>query len=350
MKLQKLIISVCLTVTLSSCNSVLVYHMDLLRPGAFVASSDKSSILFVDHSVVQPSQFGHTFPDFLKSAKDTAYRTEKLSEYVLNALSDYLGQEGAYQQIKVCKREDYDFNKKEEYFLRSGALTLSQVKYLGDSCHADLLVSMDRLVVQSNTKTQPFEYAYRGTRDVTVNTVWRIYDVAADSLITQFQHNDSLYWEMFSSGPRSSMEVLPPFEETLPEIGDYVGEHVYKFFGPYWETQERSYFCTGSYRMKQAVDCVRQEDWEGAASLWRKEFEKGFGKSVYRAAMNMMLYYEFSGNPKEALLWADKAEKVMAKFSDEAVLQDKWILLNYIKSLEVDAYSQEKLKTYFNQE
>jgi len=348
-KLRNLLVYIGLTVVFSSCNSILVYHMDVLCPGIFVTPSSKSSMLLVDNAAIQPSQYGHTFLEAPGYKEDSDFHTDQLPDYVLQSVSDNLRKEGAYQQISLCKKKEYDFHKnKVGDFLLSRTLTPLQVKSLSDSSHADILVSLDRLVVYSKMNVQPDDYSYRVTRDVIVNTVWRAYDVRGDSLLTQFQHNDSLYWENFSGDLISSIKKLPSFEETLPEIGNYVGEHVHQFFGPYWKSLERFYYSFGSFRMKYAVDCVRQGDWEGAATLWQDEFKKGFGRSVYRAALNMMLYHEYSGDPEEALVWADQAEKAMNDFLFGATIYDKWLFVNYKEALRVRAFDLKKLKIYFN--
>ena len=348
-RLLKLLIPVLMVVILSSCNSVLVYHMDVLRPGAFVASSDKNSILLADNSGIQPPQFGHVILESNRYKQDTSFQTKPLSGILLKSVSDYLWNEHCYKQISLCERKDNPFRKDgEEDFLHSGKLTAPQIKTLGKSGRVDLLVSLDRLVIFSKTNVRPYDVLFRATRDVAVNSVWRVFDVSTDSLLAQFQYNDSLYWEAFSNGPKSAMKALPPMEETLPEIGDVVGGHVYKFFGPYWESVARSYFSSGSFRMNYAADCVHQNDWEGAAALWKEEFVKGSGRSVYRAAINMMLYSEFSGDPNEALAWGKKAEEAMGKLKSGATVSDRLLYWAYLDSLRTRALEFEKLKVYFN--
>ncbi|MDD4922538.1 MAG: DUF6340 family protein [Bacteroidales bacterium] len=349
-KLVKLLVSVFVTVIFSSCNSFMVYHMDVLRPGVFVTSSDKKSVLLVDNTGIQPPDFGHAVFEYSRYIQNASFDTEKTSGYLLESVSENLLKENVYQQISISKRQDHDFKKNiDGAYLRSNSLTPALIKKLGDSGDFDLLISLDRLVLHSKTDVRPYEYMHRATRDIFVNSVWRVYDLGADTLLAQFQYNDSLFWENFAPGAKSAAKLLPPMENTLQEIGEYVGEHVSPCFGPFWQSVDRQYFCTGSYRMTYAADLVRQNDWECAAVLWQEEFDKGFGRSVYRAAMNMMLYFDFSGNPKESLVWGKKAESVMEKFFSRPTPEDQLFYLNYSRLLQKRLVEVDQLKRYFKE-
>lgn len=341
--MQKLLYSVLLVFMLTSCSSVLITRIDVLRPGYFVAASDKDAVLLVDNSGAQPTSYGHTLSENCNIRIDSTFSTKPLSGLLLESVSRTLLNENFYKNISVSQKND---TLSDPFFIPSKR-TLQQMNVMGGVQKYDLVISLDRILVKTVTDLQYYD-SFRATRDVLVNTVWRVFDVAADSLITQFQYNDSLFWEQYSITPEYALKIMPKLNETLPEIGDVVGEHVSKFLGPYWETVDRYFFCTGSYRMKIAADRWRQKDMDGAASLWREEFEKGFGRSVYRSAMNMMLYSEFTGNPMEALSWSKKAEDAVARCPFGITSYDRFLFQGWVVALHVRAADLEKLKIYFN--
>jgi len=345
--MRKIIFTILVAFALTSCSSVLVYHMDVLHPANFNTTSDKSAILLLDNSGIQPSTVGHTLYGNSVYKQDTAFETELASGFLLDAVAGNLSKEGYYDKIEVCKRNENQFRKEVDFLIPS-KLSSDQVKVLGDSLNVDLLVSLDRIVIQSRTNVEPYNLFFRSTRDVSVNTVWRVFDLKSDSLLTEFQYNDSLYWEKGAENPLWALAALPNLQDVQPEIGEVVGEHVYRLFSPWWESINRYYYTSGGFRMKYAVDCIRQKDWEGAATLWREEFEKGFGKSVYRSAMNMMLYCELSGNPKEALVWANKAVQKMNTFQFGVPSTDQYIWAYWVASLKQRVVDVEKLERYFN--
>ena len=343
--MRKLLFPAILAFALSSCNSVLVCHMDVLSPGYFVTSPDKDSVLLVDNSGIQPSGLGHSVLELYRYKKDTSFNTEPLSGSLLKSVSENLLRQGSYNDVRICSRLQNGFARFKDFKLAT-LLTNPQVRALNDSVKAKLLISLDRLVVMSLTNVYPYEGAFRSTRDVKVNTVWSVIDLSPDSLVSHFQCNDSLYWEKFADNPSFAVAELPALEKCLPEIGDYVGGQVSRYLGVHWDTVDRYYFSSGSYRMKYAVDCLRNNDWEKAGALWKEEYERGFGRSVYRAAMNMMLYAEYTGNPMDALAWSVKAEDAIKRFALGPTEIDSYILEESKAVLQTRAADYEKLKMY----
>jgi len=333
-----------------SCNSVLTFRMDVLRSGVVIVPSGNSSILFVDNSGLQPQWFGHTLNLNSKYAKDTVFNTDSLSDLVLKSVSKAVLSKGFFSAVKICDRDENEFHKNmDDKFLDANILTPIQVLDLADSAHVDLLISLDRMIIQSKSNDQTFDLIFKATRDVSLNTVWRIFDVKVDTLLAQLQYNDSLFWEKYSTKSLDAVKKeLPRMEETLPEIADVLGERISPILSPHWESVSRPYFSSGSYRMLYAVDCVRQNDWEGAAVLWKEEFNKGFGKSVYHAAMNMILYAEYLQDPNKALVWCEKADLAMRDHSSSVTAYDRWLLESWKKILRVRSAEFEMLKFLLN--
>jgi len=311
-----------------SCKTMMDYKMDVLRPGYIKSQADINAVLLIDNAGKQPSGTGHKCYDFGKFVKDTVLVTDSLSPRILSFLSANLSDEGFYETVMVAPDNWLRPAKTDSLdFLRPDGLNNLQKNVLKDSMSTGYWISLDRLIVKTKTVKVRFDadisYAIR---DVVVNSVWRVTDARKDTLCLLFQHNDSLYWKRWATRNEDPLKYLPDFKETLPEIADYIASRVYRIFGPFWETINRFYYCSGSYRMTLAVDCINNDDWVAASNLWQDEYEKGFGKSVYRAAMNMMLYYEYLDKPEEALKWNNRAQVAMDKSFPRYSVQDKQIL------------------------
>jgi len=333
----------------SSCSTMQVFRMDVLKPGFVVVPSQKNNIVIVDNSGVQPRDAGHEVKIGFKTVADTTYNLEPLSGILINSLSAYLLKEGFYERISTIFRSDLLPGKYgEDDYLRSGRLSHAQIMDISRDTSVHMLFSMDRLLTKTSTNTYYNGDTYTATRDVWVNSVWRIYDLDSDTLIAQFQYNDSLYWQKYSQNPYLVTKSLPEMEVVLPEIGDVVAEHLNKFLGPHWVTEKREYFCTGSFRMKMAADLVRKNLIDDAAKLWETEFLKGIFRSKYRAAINLMFYEEVKGNPKEALLWEDKAEEALLNCPMGGADYDIALLAQWKKVLEDRIKEVQKLKIYFD--
>lgn len=307
---------ICLTVMLStSCKSMIDFNMEILHPGYLKTEPGIKDVLIVDNAGKQPSLSGHKYYEYGIFKKDTAQVSDSLSTYILDFVSSYLTDEGHFNNVNVAPSSWLRPVKTDSLdFLRPDALNNFQKKVLKDSIDTGYLISLDRLIVKTKMNKVRFDVNLQyATRDVIVNSVWRVFDAKQDTLCLLFQHNDSLYWKKWASGDGDPMELIPDFKSTLPEIADYVSAKVYRIFGPYWEKMQRSFYCRGSFRMILAVDCIRDENFDEAIALWKDEYEKGFGKSVYRAAMNIMTYYQYLDKPEESLLWAKNARTAIDK-------------------------------------
>jgi hypothetical protein len=260
-----------------------------------------------------------------------------------------LHKEGFYQQIHSIFREDMrPYKTGEDDFQRSARLSNAKINEISKDTSVHLLFSLDRLLTKTTTNTYFTGETYAATRDVWINTVWRIYDLDVDTVVAQFQYNDSLYWIKYSSNPSLVTKLLPEMETVLPEIGDVVAEHLNKFMGPHWETEKREYFCSGGYRMKLAADLVRKDQLDGAAELWKVECEKGIFRSKYRAAINMMFFEEVKGNPVEALKWEEKAEMSIENCPIGGSDYDIALLAQWKNVLSDRIKDFQKLKIYFD--
>jgi len=340
---------VILTLLSSSCTNMQVFRMEVLKPGYVVVPSRKSNIVLVDNSGVQPLDAGHDIKVNFKTIGDTAFNVEPLSGMLMRSLNDYLLNEGFYNQIGLMQRKDLPTLKiGQDDYLRSSRLSNSKILEISSDTSVHLLFSLDRLLTKTTTNTYFNGETYTATRDVWVNSVWRIYDLDVDTLIAQFQYNDSLFWQTFSQNPYLVTSMLPDIEAVLPEIGDVVAEHLNKLFGPHWETEKREYFCTGGYRMSMAADLVRKDMIDKAAELWKTEYVKGFLRSKYRAAINMMFYEEVRGKPEEALAWEEKAEAAMLNCPVGGSYEDISMLVLWKKTLEDRIMDFQKLKIYFD--
>lgn len=346
---KNVLLTLILILLSDSCSNMQVFRMDVLKPGYVLVPSRKSNIVLVDNTGIQPMKAGHIVKYGLKTVGDTAFNLEPLSGLLISSLKNYLLKEGFYQQISTLNRKDLLPGKTgEDDFQRSGRLSNSKILEISRDTSVHLLFSMDRLLTKTTTNAFYNGETYTATRDVWVNSVWRIYDLDVDTLVAQFQYNDSLYWQKFSQNPSMVTKMLPKMEDVLPEIGDVVAEHLNKFLGPHWETEKREYFCTGSYRMTMAADFVRKDMIDNAAELWTAEYKKGFFRSKYRAAINMMFYEEVKGNPKEALAWEVKAEEAMLNCPVGGSDYDIALLALWKKMLQERSKDFEKLKIYFD--
>lgn len=351
-KMKKLPVIFVVAMTFMSCGNKLLYRMEVLRPGYVAVSSEKNKVLIVDNSVSIKPWYGRKMLYSYDVRKDTASFTDSLSTFLLKSIDEDLLHEEFYKNIQLNYRPEGKSEKSgNESVFRTEPLSKEKIKKLGESNNVDLIFSLDWLGIQFNDSLcvpqKDDDFVYKATRNALINSVWRIYDVQADSLIAAFLYKNTLYWDTFSSSSDKALRSLSSFEKILPRVGDAVGENVARILGPHWEGEERFFFCRGGYRMRLATDCILKEDWKGASVYWEEEYRKGFGRSVYRAAMNMMLYYEVVGSPNDALDWSRKAEQAMDRMPFFVPKADTKQYVDWVQKLIIRSQEYEKLKIYF---
>lgn len=335
----RLIILLNFMVMLCACNSLQVFRYEILRPGIAAIPDSLNRLLIVDNSAVQPSNVGHVVKIQGKASADTAFETSGLSELVIRSLTGSLQKEAFFSKIACIFRRDWDSEKTEDdAFVKSGKISVDQLRQLSQDADQDVLVTLDRMLMSTRTSCHADGSACTAARDVELNAVLRIYNLRADTLMDQFQFNDSLYWinqEMHNPSYENllkTMKGLPDVQKVLPEIASIVADRVSKKIGPHWEQRETEFFSSGSYKMTIASDLVRAGKLDQAAVLWRQVYPKAIFRTKYRAAMNMVFYEFVAGHPDKAAEWLVLTEKSMnqcpvgASYFDIDMLQ-RWKIL-----------------------
>lgn len=321
---------------LSACRTMDVYDMELLRPSYINHTVGADGVLLIDNAGKQPDFMGHTLivPNQLggDSVSSVTVKSAASKPLLLDFLRDRMVTEGFYPLVDVAPDHWLPGNKTGYLdFVQSDPLSDHQLNTLMDSSAHRLWISLDGWQLKSVTKVSspiqgPYSTTFEATRDVYITVVWRLYDVWADSLLVAFKQNDTLYWLRRRATFEQVVNAMPTVDSTLTEIADYVVGRVLNVLTPYWESVSRWYYITGGFRMKLAHDAVRLDNWDKAAVYWEEESQKGVGRSAYRAAMNMMLYYERLGEPEAALEWSEKATTIMQQPFSKGSSQDKNLL------------------------
>lgn len=325
--------------------------MEVLEPAEIATPFWLKNILVVDNSGIQPKNVGHSYAQNYKMMKDTAFDTEPLASKVVEKFGDQLLNSGFYQHVEIKTKQDWPFEKNRKVdYLYSAPLSKRQVERFSEDSSRQLLLSLDALRVLSITHSlMSPEVLTRSTRDVWLSTVWRLYDLTSDTLMTKIEFSDSLYWYRDDPVGVRGESKLPPFEQVIPEMATVLAEKMIKKVEYVWVPVTREYFYTGSLRMRDAADWFAADSMERAAALWEEEFDKAHFRTKYRAAMNMMLYYEVLGKPELSLDWADKATKAMKSSPIGSTYLDEAYLTRWIYLLKERSRVQHKLKIYMQE-
>ena len=132
-------------------------------------------------------------------------------------------------------------------------------------------------------------------------------------------------------------------DQIIDESSEYAAIIPMKHLLPYWQNVSRYYFDGGNVAMRDAGVCVREQDWDTAASLWEQVYDSKKGRLKSRAAYNLALYYELKDDFSKAMDFLSSASELTRK----ETLDDRIIRYYQIQLME-QVKNYQKLKVQMN--
>ncbi len=210
----------------------------------------------------------------------------------------------------------------------SPMLADSLIRTLG----VDLLFSVERVFIElkENSYLIPGTVAAIPIIDCITTPVVKAYVSGRSTPLFTVSKSDSISWEW-----NSSLNV----KDIVKESSEFAATIPVKYLVPYWEQVERDYFNGGNVDMRDAGVYVQENNWEEAKALWLKIYEQKKGASRMRAAYNLALYYEWSGDYTKAKEYVKEAIPLAKEGSAE-----KGMMEIYLLQLEAEAVKNRQLQ------
>jgi hypothetical protein len=136
---------------------------------------------------------------------------------------------------------------------------------------------------------------------------WRIYEPATRSIL------DSNTFEV------PDMFILDNEGRAFNIQDRYAGKIYSLRILPRIVATERYYFRKGNSQMKKADKLVRDLHLDPASVIWKQQSESPNKKVARRACYNLAVYYEFKGDPDEALEWAERSKSLGEKKAGQLI-------------------------------
>lgn len=180
-------------------------------------------------------------------------------------------------------------------------------------------VSSRTTKVKGKDSTMVEKTTFTVRRTLRVDVGWRLYDpktrvVLDETLISDFSE-DQGFGETQQTASNNLENIYNVTRRLSNQIGDKYGRRI----APIWTMVSRTYYNTakdsGKVPMEDADRYAKAGNWEAAAKVWRKLTDAQDQKTAGRAAHNLALAAERTGNLPAALEWARKA---YAKFGNKA--------------------------------
>ncbi len=315
---------------MTSCQSVSFLTIEVKRPAEIVIPESVQNVVIVNNSEDQPDDFGHTVYKFRSKEENPKLKTAGMADLFTQELAKRLN---ALQWFRVYQQKPEHSTKT---FLEELPLNHSQIKEISDSTHADLIISLDRFIIETLIKLSVSneQGLYRITMDGRAYPTLRLYDVNKDRSIYTLRQQDSLFWEVYDITAEQAVNRFPAPLYCFQDMVVYGVDRMMKKLVPYTESVDRLYFIAGNLNLHDAATYVKQNRWDDAASIWEYEYKHSQRKKIQAfTATNLALYYEISDKFDDAIEWAEKASLHFQQMKSTAAQSESERLVQYIREL-----------------
>lgn len=313
------------TTLFTACGSMQNFTFDQLYPADITYPEQVKNVAVVNNMASIPEP---------KTGLLTLGLLEGNGKVAAETLAGALADSRYFNQVVIC---DSALRAKDE--LPSDASTLSQaeVESLATSLGADMIFSVERVLLQTAKREvfypefpMPFEVV-----ELRTTPVVKIYLPSRSKPMAVISKTDSLYWDI--TPDLSDKRIVN--DGTMDAITTLM-----PYLIPHWGEVTRLYYTGGSVEMRDAVVCLRENDWEGARKLWQRLYDKRKkGSAKMKAAFNIALSYEMEGDVDKAIEWLEKAKQLVDAGSENGL-----VIVYYEEALKKKKQDLPKLNLQMN--
>ena len=332
---------------LTACSSINYLSIDTFNPAEVTFPSSANKVLIVNHAVPQPADWGYSYTvDGKVKATQGAKADSALVDFC-QSLGEAMVAEEFFQDVMLY-HEPTRTDQHPEYDLKMSA---QQVDSLCEVAGADLLISLDRLLFESDREETDLGGGFTvGNIKVRMAGVIRAYLSGRSAPLATVQIVDSVAWEQSADLAPILNELLPTPEEALRTAGSYLGAKARVNFVPHWQRETRWYFSASGALWKEAAAYAANERWEKAEERWSRLWQSARGwKNQAQAASNLALCEEMKGDLQKAHEWATTSYELFKQKVGEEDQQTQLLEL-YVKALTERIRSDQKLDVQIGKE
>lgn len=177
-------------------------------------------------------------------------------------------------------------------------------------------------------------WGYYAKEHIFPGVKWKVYAENGE-IIYQFATKDTLMMDGVGTSKNEAIAKLYKEDEILYEAMRREGKTFGDNIAPSWLTVSRIYYSSGNKEMKNAAKLASNENWYGAAEIWRVQVETSDDETIKaKASFNMALASEIMDQIHLALYWVNKSYN----------FEKDDITLQYVKILRSRAVMRNRMK------
>lgn len=331
-KIVSILVSL-LVIALTGCNSINYITIETYKPAEITYPSNTQKVIIVNNAVAQPGEIGFDYKFLGRSVDTCTIRTDSVLSDACNALAESLNRQKFFKDILLYR----DPIRTDDVYYQDIKLSPETVTRICNEAHADVIISIDRMLFFTKKQVIASTYDITGAIDIKVSAILRPYIPGRNLPLTTVYLEDSVFWYESATNATMLNIFLPSNEMALRLAARSISYNAFRNFVPYWEQEKRWYYTTVSSRWKEATAYASKDKWEQAGNCWLRIFKTEKNKPAKaKLATNLALYYEIKGDFTKALEYATQAHELFssgtnAKNTEQAKRYQE-ILVNRIHS------------------
>ncbi|ASB50604.1 DUF6340 family protein [Alkalitalea saponilacus] len=340
-KIKKSLGFILLPFVFSACSTMSYIEIDVLRPAEYSMAPDILSVVAVDYAYPHRSDSMHIFYINNDTIIADSIWVDDFGIRAVQSMTKSLQQMAFFDTVYFYSTSlnlppNGDPNR---------PIPLNEIRRILSEYDAQVLIALEKINYSSEVNvTYLNQDVYFGTLDIYGAMFWKIYDENGYILDVYLQ-KDTLFWNNYPTYLNQPHRNLPEIREGLNTMANFMGQEYTTRIAPYWESVYRPYYRSGHHMFDRANDLVNINNWNQAGRVWYYVYENGNNRQKTRAAFNLAVAFEVSGNFDESLAWARVSQELMNNLSSLQVSsREKQILSEYIKELERRINDSKKLQ------
>ena len=279
-------------------------QVEIMKPALFTMPEDIDTIAIFKRNQFRTDTTTFRYFNRYKQKTDTAIHYRQLSNSCVDALADYLNNDGYF--IKIINYRD------SLHHMFSAEDSLINHNELHEKLGVDAIVFLDMFLLDDHQvrHNDLWDMGLAGNFDdfaesskmeyINATLLWTV-SFRGDTLSYMYKQTDNLYY---------GNSVYPQFfgndinhKQMLVNTSVYLGKTFGAKIVPSWHTTERAYYRSNNVNMIQAEKYCLNGDWLKAAELFNKETKNKNRNLAAQAKYNMALVCEMEGKPDAAIDW-----------------------------------------------
>ena len=287
----------------SSCVTTNFITLDIREPATVSFPPEVTNVIIVDNSMSEK--------DNNEEEGIGIMSTDSAKTILLNSLQQFMNEENYFSKVELYPYKIYKGHTGEII-----PLSKRKVESICKEKGANALISLDFFAISAQLETENVAYfSNYSIMSAKLGTILRTYSDKGAEYGKPLGYIDSLFRGGETDWSRINRNI-PEINSLVSEISVLGADKITGHFIPSWKTKERWYYSDNSAEMKKAVKSVNEGQWQQAADIWGKLYEKEEKTTKkIRLASNIALANESLDDIENAVNWINIAFDLLPKKS-----------------------------------